>query len=52
MPKRRVVKPTVEASPLAGMLYFPTALMVEQMGRGSPATGLPLCDQWRQRMDI
>ncbi len=29
MPKRREGTPTVEASPLAGMLYFPSALIVD-----------------------
>ena len=41
MPKRQGGKPTVEASPLAGMTYFPTALIVEQLPAGMlGATGL------------
>ena len=39
MPKRREGKPTVEASPLAGMLYFPSALIVDQLPAGLASVG-------------
>ena len=39
MPKRREGKPTVEASPLAGMLYFPSALIVDQLPAGMASVG-------------
>ena len=39
MPKRHGGKPTVEASPLAGMLYFPTALIVDQLPAGLASVG-------------
>ena len=39
MPKRRGEKPTVEASPLSGMLYFPTALIVDQLPAGLASVG-------------